>query len=102
MSPGNRSGSKKQSARRSMLRDGLDDPRGLRAASPKPKKAVDLWTIRLRRTGALAVDNDKAVIHRAPLCPQAPQPVIILKKSPKTSKPKHTRGTQNNGMVAPS
>jgi hypothetical protein len=37
---------------------------------------VDLWTIRLRRTGVLAVDNDKAVIHRAPLCPQAPQAAI--------------------------
>ena len=31
------------------------------------KRSVDLWTIRLRRTGALAVDNDKTVIHRAPL-----------------------------------
>jgi hypothetical protein len=27
------------------------------------------------RNGALAVDNDQAVIHRTPLCPQGPQPV---------------------------
>ena len=41
-------------------------------------RAVDLRTIRLRRTGALAVDNNEPVIHRAPLCPQAPQPVTIF------------------------
>jgi hypothetical protein len=32
---------------------------------------VDLWTV--LRTGGLAVDNDETVIHRARLCPQAPQ-----------------------------
>ena len=41
-------------------------------------RAVDLRTIRLRRTGALAVDNNEPVIHRAPLYPQAPQPVTIF------------------------
>src|SRR4030095_4356563 len=29
--------------------------------------------------GALAMDNDETVIHRAPLCPQGPQPLIIIK-----------------------
>ncbi len=33
------------------------------------------------RTGGLAVDNDKAVIHRAHLRPQPPQPSLLLKKS---------------------
>jgi hypothetical protein len=34
-------------------------------------ESADLWTV--LRTSGLAVDNDEAVIHRARLCPQAPQ-----------------------------
>jgi hypothetical protein len=51
-------------------------------------------------TGGLAVDNDKAVVHRARLCPQGAQarkPTMY-----KTSKPKVTRPglIPRTGMVS--
>jgi hypothetical protein len=42
-------------------------------AAPKLAPAVDLWTMRLRRTVARAVENAARFPHRAPLRPQPPQ-----------------------------
>src|ERR1035437_1778450 len=56
---------------------GLMSPGANELPRRNQNRSVDLWTIRLWRTGALAVDNDETVIHRAPLCPQAPQTIIF-------------------------
>ena len=47
---------------------------------------MDLWTV--LRTGGLTVDNDEAVIHRARLCPQAPQaPSLLYERQTKRQLP---------------
>jgi hypothetical protein len=54
----------------------------------QPRRAVDLWTMRLRRTGA-ARGQQKDVVHHRRLRPQAPQRPTTMKQD--NYKREHTR-----------
>ena len=74
-------------ALRSALSHGIENvllPRPDRAAAPNRGKAVDMWTMRLRHTGRLAVDN-------AARCPPRPP-------SPTSSTASRNHGQRNCGV----
>src|SRR5262249_32450761 len=65
------------SAHRDLLSRGLGVPRDNRADAPKHSEAIDLWTIRLRRTAVLAVRNSRRCLPRTPLTTSSTASVSI-------------------------